>query len=53
VAPGRSRAKVRAWKRAALRHGATGMLLTRWVKCSRRNAEIILRDLHHLGGLYR
>jgi hypothetical protein len=53
VAPGRSRAKVQAWKRAALRHGATGMLMTRWVKCSRRNAEIILRDLHRLGGLYR
>jgi len=53
VAPGRSRAKVEAWKRAALRHGATGMLMTRWVKCSRGNAEVILRDLHRLGGLYR
>jgi hypothetical protein len=53
VAPGRSRAKVQDWKRAALRHGATGMLMTRWVKCSRRNAEVILRDLHRLGGLYR
>jgi hypothetical protein len=53
VAPGRSRVKVQAWKRAALRHGATGMLMTRWVKCSRRNAEIILGDLHRLGGLYR
>jgi hypothetical protein len=23
------------------------------VKCSRRNAEVILEDLHRLGGLYR
>ena len=53
VAPGRSPAKVQAWKRAALRHGATGMLMTRWVKCSRRNAEVILKDLYRLGGLYR
>jgi hypothetical protein len=29
------------------------MLMTRWVKCSRRNAEVILKDLHRLGEFYR
>jgi hypothetical protein len=53
VAPGRTPARVQAWKRAALRHGATGMLMTRWVKCSGRNADVILGDLRRLGRFYR
>ena len=39
---------------AAGAHGElTGMLMTRWVKCSRRNAEVILKDLHRLGEFYQ
>jgi hypothetical protein len=29
------------------------MLMTRWVKCSGRNADVILGDLRRLGRFYR
>lgn len=53
VAAGRDEKNVRNWKKAADAEGARGILLTRWVKCSKANRAGILSQILKCGPLLR
>jgi hypothetical protein len=52
-APGRTLAQARAWRRAILANGGKGLLLTWWVKCSKRNRRGLLKLVRDLSPAYR
>ena len=52
AAPGRTREGVRRWRRAVVAEGASGMLMTRWVKCGRTNRKALVQMLRNLAAEY-
>jgi len=48
-APGRDPDQVRQWRDAIIRHGGTGLLLTRWIPCRPGNRAELLRQIRTLG----
>jgi hypothetical protein len=52
-APGRTLSRARAWRRAILANGGKGLLLTRWVKCSKKNRRELLGLVRTVAPAYR
>jgi len=52
AAPGANVASVRAWRRAVLREGGNGLLMTAWIKCDRTNRRRIAGMVRLLGPEY-
>jgi hypothetical protein len=51
-APGLDPRKVKNWRRAVVANGGAGLLMTRWIKCSKRNRRELLDLITELAPLY-
>ena len=51
-APGQGPSQVRNWRNAIVANGGNGLLMTRWIKCCKRNEEELLGLTGRLGSLY-
>jgi len=49
AAPGRTTELVRRWRRAVEAEGGSGLLVTKWIKCCRRNRKELLDIVNTLG----
>jgi hypothetical protein len=52
AAPGAHARLVRAWRRAILAGGGSGLLMTHWIKCDRANRGRLLTTVRALGAEY-
>ena len=52
AAPGANVASVRAWRRAILREGGNGLLMTAWIKCDRAHRARLAGMVRSLGPEY-
>jgi len=52
AAPGQTKENVQKWKRAVLKAGGTGLLMTNWLKCAEQNRSAILDKIRELGPYY-
>jgi len=53
VAPGRDKKQIAQWKKVLLAEGGTGLLMTNWRKCSKKNQAKLLTMLDKLGPAYK
>ena len=53
VAPGRNKNQIAQWKKILLTEGGTGMLMTNWIKCSKKKQPRILTMLNNLAPAYK
>ncbi len=53
AAPGRSAEIVAAWRKAIEQNGGSGLIMTRWIKCSERNRDALTGLLQTVGSGYR
>jgi len=53
VAPSQNPAHVLQWKRAVLKHGAKGMIMTTWMPCRPANRSHMINLIQMVGPIYR
>jgi hypothetical protein len=51
AAPGSKPEDVKRWRRAVVRHGGQGMVLTTWKKCGRAHRDALLETIRTCGPL--
>ncbi len=52
AAPGHTPEKVAEWRKAVVENGGSGLLMTCWIKCCRRNEDKLLGLVRGVGGMY-
>ncbi len=52
AAPGANVDSIRGWRRAVLREGGSGLLMTRWIKCDHANRKLLVDLVRALGPEY-